>query len=89
MGNYIVACHLLMHYMNGTPPRQIRVHIVTSLASKYPCILILFFEPPTYAVAWRTHNPFHSITSCRVSGLASSGIHLKFECVGSCCRWTF
>ena len=45
IASYIVACHLLMHYMNRTPPRQIRVHILTSLASKYPCSLILFFEP--------------------------------------------
>ena len=78
-----------MHYMNRTPPRQIRVHILTSLASKYPCILILFFEPPTSAVTWKTHNRLHSITNCQVSGSASSGILIKFECVGSCCRWTF
>ena len=36
----VLSIMLLMRFMNGTSPRQIRVYILMALANNYPCILV-------------------------------------------------
>ena len=37
-GCNVLSIILLMHFMNGTSPRQIRVYILMALANNYPSI---------------------------------------------------
>ena len=39
-----------MHGVKGMSPQQIRVHILTSLANKYPCNLEKFFEKVSFLI---------------------------------------
>ena len=45
-----VAYRLLMNCVNGTSPQQIGVHILISLANKYPCSLQKFLEKVSFLI---------------------------------------
>ena len=63
-----------MYCMNGTSPRQIPVYILTSLANKYPCILVSLYYPPIPAAfsGWEKARRWRTTTSSSPSWRASS-----------------